>query len=380
VNNEQFLASLSFEFLGPEAPRGDGHRFAIAREGRPPARLLELPNSPVDAFNTRLPVEDERTRRTLLELCEIPRMSTFAIAAIIDHAVRGMPDGHAFLNVGVWAGFTFLSGVARNPGRRCIGVDDFSGFGGPRETFTTRFEKLASSEHSFFEMDYQRYFAEVHSEPLGVYMYDGDHAYDHQLQGLKVAEPFFGPGCLVLVDDTNRDEPRQGTHDFIEKSDREYRMLLDCRTADSAHPTFWDGLMVLEATGAARTGPVDTSEAASRGSPAASAGPSPEAGSLVSIVIVDEGTDRAQLDVALGAASAQTWPDCEAVVTDRAGIRDAIATTDGDYIAFTGASTPLPNTAVHMGLAFPNESQFFRRLGGPRYREQEAALPSLERR
>ena len=37
------------------------------------------------------------------------------------------------------------------------------------------------------------------------------------------------------------------------------------------------------------------------------------------------------------------------------------------------------NKIVHMGLAFPNESQFFRRLGGPRYREQEASLPSLER-
>jgi hypothetical protein len=195
VTNEQFLASLEFEFLGPGVPRGEARRFPVPRSGRRGARLLELPHAPVDAFNTRLPGTSATRRAGLTELCSIPRMSTFAIAALIDHAVREMPEDHAFLNVGVWAGFTFLAGAMQNPARTCIGVDDFSGFGGPREGFEARFERFASDRHSFHEMDYQRYFAEVHREPLGVYMYDGDHAYDHQLQGLRIAEPFFGPAA-----------------------------------------------------------------------------------------------------------------------------------------------------------------------------------------
>jgi hypothetical protein len=376
VNNEQFLASLSFEFLGPEASRGNQRRFAISRAGRGPALLLELPHAPVDAFNTRLPGIAESRRPGLLELCEIPRMSTFAIAALIDHAVRGMPADQVFLNVGVWAGFTFLAGASQNPERRCIGVDDFSGFGGPRESFGARFAELSSPAHSFFEMDYLGYLAEVHSEPLGVYMYDGDHAYEHQLQGLEVAEPFFGPGCLVLVDDTNRDEPHRATLDFIARSEREYRLLLDCRTADSAHPTFWDGLMVLEASGERRA----AEAAPARGTGSDDSATPAEPGSLVSIVLVNDGAGHGRLEAALAAATAQTWPDCEVIVAEPGGIPEAIEATAGDYVAFAGTTTPLRPSAVHMGIAFPAHVQFFRALGDARYREREAALPSLESR
>lgn len=387
MNNEQFLASLSFEFLEPATARGGERRFSLTRGGRPPARLLELPHAPVDALNTRLPAESEGARAALRELCEIPRMSTFAIAALIDHAVGGMPKGHAFLNVGVWAGFTFLAGVRRNPDRRCLGVDDFSGFGGPRESFTARFEKLRSDQHSFFEMDYLRYFEEIHREPLGVYMYDGDHAYEHQLEGLRVAEPFFASGCLVLVDDTNRDEPHRATLDFVAGSDREYRVLLDCRTADSAHPTFWDGLIVLEATGepgqstTPSPDPSPKQAAAGASIPIAQDAVAVPPGSepLVSIVLVDDG-DAAGTDAALEAAHAQTWPNCEVLVTERGGIRGGIDATTGDYVAFADAARPLRKTAVHMGLALPNQVQFFRSLGDARYREREESLPALGRR
>jgi hypothetical protein len=298
-------------------------------------------------------------------------MSTFAIAALIDHAVRAMPADQAFLNVGVWAGFTFLAGVRGNPGRTCIGVDDFSGFGGPRESFTARFEGLRSDRHSFFEMDYLRYFAEVHREPLGVYMYDGDHSYEHQLEGLRVAEPFFAPGCLVLVDDTNRDEPHRATYDFVAASERDYRVLLDVRTADSAHPTLWDGLIALEA-GAGPAPATASSPAATDAPPAL-----PPADPLVSIVLVDDGDGA---EGALDAAHAQTWPRCEVLVTDRAGIRGAIDATAGDYVAFADAARPLRDTAVHMGLELPNQVQFFRSLGDARYREREGSLPALEPR
>src|SRR6185369_14978029 len=97
VTNEQFLASLEFEFLGPGIPRGEARRYPVPRRLRPRARLLELPHAPVDAFNTRLPETSTTRRAGLTELCSMPRMSTFAIAALSDHAVREMPEDHAFL-------------------------------------------------------------------------------------------------------------------------------------------------------------------------------------------------------------------------------------------------------------------------------------------
>ena len=67
-----------------------------------------------------------------------------------------------------------------------------------------RFERFRGPTHEFHEMDYRDYFANVHGErPIGVYFYDGDHAYEHQLEGLRVAEPYFTDDCVVFVDDTN---------------------------------------------------------------------------------------------------------------------------------------------------------------------------------
>jgi Methyltransferase domain len=185
-------------------------------------------------------------KHRLRQICEIPRMSTFAIGAMINHGVAQMPGSQAFVNVGVWHGFTFMCGIVGNPSKVCIGIDNFTQFGGPREAFISRFRKYRSAKKRFFDMDYREYFAKVHREPIGFYVYDGDHSYDNQLMGLQAAEPFFTKGCVVLVDDTNWLEPRSATMDFIAKSSYAYRILLDTTTCCNGHPTLWNGVMVLQ--------------------------------------------------------------------------------------------------------------------------------------
>src|SRR5262249_18260628 len=97
----------------------------------------------------------------------------------------------------------------------------------------------------FHEMDYERYFAEVHRGPIGFYIYDGEHSYANQLKGLELAEPFFADGCVILVDDTNTEEPRRATLDFVAARPGRYRILFDRTTPANQHPTFWNGVMVL---------------------------------------------------------------------------------------------------------------------------------------
>jgi hypothetical protein len=98
-------------------------------------------------------------------------------------------------------------------------------------------------------MDYKEYFATVHREKIGLYLYDGDHCYEEQLRGLQIAEPFFSERCVILIDDTNREAPRQATLDFIRTSAYQYRIVLDQPTCIADHPTFWDGLMVVQRCG-----------------------------------------------------------------------------------------------------------------------------------
>lgn len=47
-------------------------------------------------------------------------MSTFAIGAIINRAVRQMPSNTGYVNVGRWHGFTLLAGMLGNAKKRCI--------------------------------------------------------------------------------------------------------------------------------------------------------------------------------------------------------------------------------------------------------------------
>jgi hypothetical protein len=200
----------------------------------------------LEVLNTRLPGEKRELRRRLGPLLSIPRMSTYAIAAVINHAVRTMPPESVFLNVGVWNGFTLLAGMVGNEDRRSIGVDNFSEHGGPREAFLERFERIKGPNDEFFELDYRDYFARVHQDaPIGFYIYDGGHSYDEQLLGLQLAEPHLVSGGLILVDDTNWDEPHRATLDFVEAHPGRYELLTDRRTAGNKHPTLWNGLMLV---------------------------------------------------------------------------------------------------------------------------------------
>jgi hypothetical protein len=179
-------------------------------------------------------------------------MSTIAIGSIINRAVAGLKKDESFVNVGVWNGFSFLAGLACNPEKVCVGIDNFSQFGGPRDAFLGRFAKYKSPVQHFFDMDYKQYFTEKQQSRIGFYIYDGEHSYHNQLEGLRVAEPFFSEDCIVLVDDTNWEEPRQATLDFVAQSSNRYEMVLDVRTAANRHPTFWNGVMILRRVAADR--------------------------------------------------------------------------------------------------------------------------------
>ncbi|MFH1995354.1 MAG: class I SAM-dependent methyltransferase, partial [Nitrospinota bacterium] len=194
MNFDDYIKGIEFRFL-KSRQRFIGDKLLL--------RLFEILNISLEVINTRLPEEETGMRKRIAALCSIPKMSTFAVGAIINKAVSCMPNDTCFVNVGIWNGFTFLSGMAGNAEKKCIGVDNFTQFGGPQEEFLKRFEKYKNPYHHFYRMDYVDYFSKVHSDPIGVYLYDGEHSYDNQLKGLKSAEPFFSDNCVILVDDTN---------------------------------------------------------------------------------------------------------------------------------------------------------------------------------
>jgi len=205
----------------------------------------------IEVANAKLPEDDLLMKNRLRELLTVPRMSTFAIGAILNKGVSMLREDCCFVNVGVWHGFTFLAALKENPDKICIGIDNFSQWSGaedgnPQVQFQQRFERYKSARHEFYNMDYREYFRAHHSRKIGLYMYDGHHGYEHQLEGLRLAEPFFADECFVIVDDTNWEHPRQATLDFIAQSSKRYVILLDQQTYKHSHPTLWCGLMVFQ--------------------------------------------------------------------------------------------------------------------------------------
>jgi hypothetical protein len=51
-----------------------------------------------------------------------------------------------------------------------------------------------------------------------------------------------------MVDDTNDEEPRQATLDFISRRGSRYRLIWDRTTAGNCHPTFWNGVILFART------------------------------------------------------------------------------------------------------------------------------------
>lgn len=329
MNYAHFLAGISFRFAGPAVARDEDGWYVLRRQNGSPARWLALPGVPPDLFNAVLPRDEEPIRTRLRSLCCIPKMSTFAIGAIVNQAVAQMPADQAFVNVGVWNGFTFLSGLAGNPDRPCVGIDNFSQFGGPRDDFLARFQAYRGPRHEFHDLDYADYFTQVHRGPIGVYIYDGEHSYTNQLKGLQTAEPFFSENCIIVVDDTNWIEPWKATFDFVSQSAHRYRILLDQTTCQNGHPSFWNGVLVLQRTGThGRTRSPSLSSPEFRRPEAAE--PRPPAIDWDAALALEEkaSADRvtlviahsraeADLEAAINSALKLTYPDVEIIVVDR---------------------------------------------------------------
>jgi hypothetical protein len=234
----EYLQQIQFQHLQPSHPTSEDYAARIT-----PSEELQ---------NTLLPEAAELSEQLLHTLLGMPRMSTFAVASLINKMVREMPADQCFLNVGTWCGFSFFSGILGNPQKKCIGVDNFSEFNPDnqaRETFMRLYNRIRSqyTETLFYEMDYQYYF-QHHQDPVGMYIYDGEHSYANQLKGLQIAEPVLAHGALILVDDTNMPHVHQATLDFIALKPDQYTLLADLKTANNCHPTFWNGIMLLQKT------------------------------------------------------------------------------------------------------------------------------------
>ncbi|MEK7432128.1 MAG: class I SAM-dependent methyltransferase [Cyanobacteriota bacterium] len=234
---EEFLNNIKFKFITKNIKTSENKDRLSSKE---------------EIANTLLPENNENID-SIKNLLDIPRMSTLANGAIINKIVSELKENELFVNIGVWNGFTFFSGLIGNSDKKCVGVDNFSEFfpeiakANFYQNYNFFKNSLTKSENiEFYELDYEEYFNKIHKGIIGFYIYDGEHSYKNQLKGLELAEPFFSENCIILIDDTNIPEVKQSVLDFIKLSKNKYEIIFDVNTANNCHPTFWNGLIILK--------------------------------------------------------------------------------------------------------------------------------------
>src|SRR3954454_3940659 len=139
------VGAFRFRLFGPRfGPTKDG-LYRLPRLGSS-ATLLESPELAIETNNVDLgPAEAER-KRPLRELSAFPKASTLACGAVVNAAVRHMPEESAFVITRVADGFMFLSGMLANDRRTCIGIDRFDEAEEAR--FRAQFDARRSDHHS----------------------------------------------------------------------------------------------------------------------------------------------------------------------------------------------------------------------------------------
>jgi hypothetical protein len=206
--------------------------------------VLKTP-SKIDFDITHLKFNDSDFKKRLSPLVHIQRMCTFSIISIINYLVSIVPDDMFYVNVGVWHGCSLFAGMIGNDEKKCIGIDNFSEFGGPKKSFFHKFDYWKKDSHYFFEEDYTYFFKNKKNLKIGFYFYDGHHSRENQFNGLRAAEFYLQKGCYILIDDTNDEDVIAGTNDFLDWSKNKYVILTKKSTANNCHPTFWNGIMLL---------------------------------------------------------------------------------------------------------------------------------------
>jgi hypothetical protein len=166
----------------------------------------------------------------------MPGMSGRKYRRLINQLVALAPQPR-YLEVGSWAGSTACSAMFGNAAPvTCI--DNWSEFGGPRASFdeavaAARSEQidLRIIEEDFRKVDY----ADIGA--YNIYLFDGPHEYQDQFDGVMMAQPALTDEHILIVDDWNWPQVRQGTVDAIGQLNLRMISGVEIKTTQNdAHP------------------------------------------------------------------------------------------------------------------------------------------------
>jgi hypothetical protein len=155
--------------------------------------------------------------RALMRDSKLPRairniegMSGQIYRSFINNLVETYSDAR-YLEIGCWAGSTATAALYGNAAK-CVCIDNWSEFGGPKRKFFTNIEMVRSDkiDFNFIEQDFRK----VDCRALGtfnIYVFDGPHNESDHYDGIVLVQPALEQSHILIVDDWNWTAVRDGT-------------------------------------------------------------------------------------------------------------------------------------------------------------------------
>lgn len=160
-----------------------------------------------------------------------------------------------YLEIGCWKGSSLCSALFGNHHAVASAIDDFSGFGSPKEEFWANFRKYCDKNvFLFHEVDcFSFELKNLSFQPYNIFLADADHSEESQRKIIEYYLPVMQEVFILIVDDVNWPEVRIGTQKAIEEANLKVLYHKEIRTTNNnqfpddqemAKNTWWNGIAV----------------------------------------------------------------------------------------------------------------------------------------
>lgn len=131
-----------------------------------------------------------------------------------------MPDAR-YLEIGVWKGSSCCAAMFGNKAKIDL-IDDFSGFGSPKDEFMSNLVKYKDKNDVIFnEVDCFKIDPNLLRHKFNIFLFDGDHSHESQRKGLEYYLPVMEDEFIFIIDDWNWKQVRTGTKQAIRDNNLE---------------------------------------------------------------------------------------------------------------------------------------------------------------
>jgi predicted O-methyltransferase YrrM len=196
----------------------------------------------VERFLHELPIALQDVSRFEAILDDLPGLAKPNNLALLNAAARCLDRGEHYVEVGTYRGTSLIAAMQGNVGS-FVALDDWSLGDGSPEQLRANLERYGF-EATVIDGDAFATLRRGIPSPVGVYYYDNGHAYEQQLDGLRLAERYLASPALVIVDDTDWERVERAVDDYLASQPRATEIYrVDGK--DGGHPEWWEGMRVL---------------------------------------------------------------------------------------------------------------------------------------